>query len=161
MSGQYQGQVTWESNKVSLSQYAPWGNAPQAEMAVGRAACLSPSSHLGTTPDGSFAVQDAKLIVTLGIKACVGLRIWPYALTKGSASVCSSRGELEAFPTVASSGSSCPFETCPALRGAASDLTDLAEVCTDIWTQLHRCKFLVPLSPETAGVYLVFCWSYS
>lgn len=123
----------WAVSGPSDGHYAPWGNAAQAEMAVGQAACLSPSSHLGTTPDGFFAAQDAKLIVTLGIKPCVGLRIWPYALTKGSASVCSSGGELEAFPTVASSGRSCPFETCSALKGAASDLTDLAEVCTDIY----------------------------
>lgn len=154
VSGQYQGQVTCRSVRTL-------GNAAQAEMAVGQAACLSPSSHLGTTPDGFFAVQDAKLIVTLGIKPCVGLRIWPYALTKGSTSVCSSGGELEAFPTVASSGSSCPFETCPALKGAASDLSGLAKVCADVWTQLHCCKFLAPRSPKTTGVHLVCFWSYS
>lgn len=101
-------------------------------MAAGWTACIRPSSHLCRTPAGSFAVQDAKLIVTLGITTCVGLRVWPYAETKGSTLVCGLGRELEAFPVTASADRSRPFETCPASKGAASDPADSAAVCTDV-----------------------------
>lgn len=51
--------------------------------------------------------------------------------------------ELEAFPAIASSDSSCPFETRPVSKGAASDPADFAAARADVGAQLRHCKFWV------------------